>query len=76
MTIEITYRVEIDGDPVRFGQCNYSTASFSEALRCYRSWTTAGPYSAEASLQEYRNGEFSHTLLNSVEELRQQAVRS
>lgn len=64
-TTEITYRVTVDGEPVRFGH-NYSSASRAAAWKSYEIWATDP--NAEVAIDELHNGEYFHTLRNSERE--------
>lgn len=68
--MEIMYQVSVDGIPVRFG-FGYQTASAKTAWKSYHIWAD-NPH-AEVAIDEFHDGQYSHTLRNSEAE-RQETV--
>ena len=66
--MEITYQVSVDGMPVRFG-FGYETASAATAWKSYAIWAD-NPHT-EVAIDEFHDGQYSHTLRNSETERRE-----
>lgn len=61
--MEITYQVIVDGMPVRF-DFSHETSSSSTAWKSYGRW--ASNPQLDVSIDELHNGQYYHTLRNSV----------